>query len=43
MDDEGAIRCMLDELRKVRYGAMSDAERRFCGLITMSYPITFER
>lgn len=42
MDDEGAVRCMVDELRKVRYPAMSNEERDLCGLSSLSYPVVFE-
>lgn len=42
MDDEGAVRCMLDAIHKVRYPAVTDADVDFCGLMTLSYPVTFE-
>jgi hypothetical protein len=33
---------MVEALRRVRYPAMSDAERDLCGLITLTYPVVFE-
>ncbi len=42
MDDEPAARCMVEEMKRLRFGAMSDEERDFCGLITLAYPVTFE-
>jgi hypothetical protein len=42
MDDEPAIRCMLDVLRGLRWEGMSKAERDLCGLISLHYPVVFE-
>jgi hypothetical protein len=42
VDDEDAVRCMVTELRKVHFPAMSDEEVDLCGLIKMSYPVVFE-
>jgi hypothetical protein len=42
VDDEDAVRCMVTELRKARFPAMSDAEVDLCGLVKMSYPVVFE-
>jgi hypothetical protein len=41
-DDEDAVRCMVLVMRTVRYPAMSDEERDFCGLLRLSYPVVFE-
>lgn len=41
-DDEDAVRCMVTELRKARFPAMSNEEVDLCGLIEMSYPVVFE-
>jgi hypothetical protein len=42
VDDEDAVRCMVTELRKARFPAMSDGEVELCGLVKMSYPVVFE-
>jgi hypothetical protein len=42
VDDEDAVRCMVEVLRKVRYPAMSNEERDLCGLIKLTYPVIFE-
>ena len=42
LDDADAVRCMVEEIRKVRYPAMSDFDRDFCGLFSFNYPVTFE-
>jgi hypothetical protein len=42
LDDEPAVRCILGEMIKVFYPSMSDDERNLCGLISLSYPLTFE-
>lgn len=40
-DDEAAVRCMVTELRKARFPAMSDEEVDLCGLVKLSYPVVF--
>lgn len=42
VDDEDAVRCMVAEVKKARFPAMSDAERDLCGLVTLDYPLVFE-
>jgi hypothetical protein len=42
VDDEDAVRCLVTEVCKARFPAMSDAERNLCGLITLDYPVDFE-
>jgi len=42
VEDEDAVRCMVTELRKVRFSAMSDEEVDLCGLVKLSYPVVFE-
>jgi hypothetical protein len=42
MLDEHALRCILGEVRRVRYPATSDEDVELCGLVTLSYPFVFE-
>jgi outer membrane biosynthesis protein TonB len=42
MLDEDALRCILGEVRRVRYPAMSGEDVALCGLITLNYPVRFE-
>ncbi|HSO32149.1 MAG TPA: hypothetical protein VLT33_06530 [Labilithrix sp.] len=42
MDDEDSVRCMVGVMQQVRFPAMSDAERDFCGLFSFNYPVIFE-
>ena len=43
VEDEEAVRCMMEVLRQVRYPAMSEEEVDMCGLLSFHYPVTFER
>ena len=42
MDDEPAIKCLIEAVREVRWPAMSTAERDLCGLFSLNYPVVFE-
>ena len=42
VEDEDAVRCMVEAMRKVRFPSMSDAERDLCGLFSFNYPVMFE-
>jgi hypothetical protein len=42
MDDHDATLCMVEAVRKIRYPAISQEERDFCGLTSLNYPVTFE-
>lgn len=42
MDDEDAVTCMVEALRTLHYPASSDADVALCGLVTITYPISFE-
>jgi len=38
MDDEPAVRCMVDVLRGIRFEASSKADRDLCGLVCSTTP-----
>ncbi len=42
MDDEPALRCMVDALSKAQWPGMSNEEAKLCGLLTLNYPVVFE-
>jgi hypothetical protein len=47
MDDEPAVRCMVEVIRKIRWEAMGTPKttkenRDLCGLISLKYPVVFE-
>jgi len=42
MDDEPAIKCLIEAIREIRWPGMSTAERDLCGLISLDYPVVFE-
>lgn len=42
VEDEDAVRCMVEAMRKVTYPAMSNEEVTMCGLLSFNYPVMFE-
>lgn len=41
--DAGAVACVLREVRRIRFSAMSDDERKLCGPVQLQYPVVFAR